>query len=163
MKRFWDKVTIKKDNECWFWNGTLNATGYGLLWRGQSVPESNNKGRYVTAHRMSLYLAKGIWESDKQVLHSCDNRACVNPAHLRWGTQQDNIRDKVKRGRVARPIRYPQKVIDAVLTSHPLLTHAEVSFILHIPPSYVSRLRRGIYTHRGEAKYKHELQGVVND
>lgn len=37
-----------------------------------------------------------------QALHSCDNTACWNPAHLRWGTLAENMRDKAVRGRAAR-------------------------------------------------------------
>jgi uncharacterized protein (DUF433 family) len=33
------------------------------------------------------------------VLHSCDNRLCVNLDHLRLGTQQDNMDDMARRGR----------------------------------------------------------------
>ncbi|MCY0957741.1 HNH endonuclease [Streptomyces sp. H27-H5] len=32
-------------------------------------------------------------------LHSCDTPSCVNPAHLRWGTNADNVKDRGRRGR----------------------------------------------------------------
>lgn len=35
----------------------------------------------------------------KVVMHICDNRRCVNPKHLRVGTQKDNVQDMFKKGR----------------------------------------------------------------
>jgi DNA-binding transcriptional regulator YiaG len=33
------------------------------------------------------------------VMHSCDRPACINPAHLIMGTTQDNVDDKISKGR----------------------------------------------------------------
>lgn len=33
-----------------------------------------------------------------QALHSCDNPPCVNPHHLRWGTNRENALDRAERG-----------------------------------------------------------------
>jgi hypothetical protein len=52
------------------------------------------------AHRVAWELAHGqTLAPDGYVLHTCDVRACVNPAHLVRGTQKDNIRDAVRKGR----------------------------------------------------------------
>lgn len=55
------------------------------------------------AHRHAYAAAHGL-EVCKDlrgvvIMHSCDNPACVNPAHLSAGTQQDNITDMMRKGR----------------------------------------------------------------
>lgn len=40
---------------------------------------------------------------DKHVLHHCDVRECCNPAHLYLGTNKDNARDRVLRGKARGP------------------------------------------------------------
>lgn len=84
------------DTECWSWPGTIQKSGYGAMtWA--TVPKVVVK----TAHRISYSLFVGPIPSGLFVLHSCDNRGCFNPAHLRIGTPQDNSTDMVKRNRHA--------------------------------------------------------------
>jgi hypothetical protein len=90
--RFWRSV--EKTEECWFWTASVNTYGYGQI--------RNAEGRYTTAHRISWMLANGPIPAGLCVLHRCDNTRCVRPDHLFLGTQQDNIADKVAKGRQAR-------------------------------------------------------------
>ena len=73
--------------------------------------QSLDKNSYprITINRKQCMLTHLIWEAYHKhpvpkgifVLHNCDNPACINPAHLKLGTQADNIRDRVERGRSA--------------------------------------------------------------
>lgn len=91
-KKFWGFVT-KNSNEkgCWEWQRGRANNGYG------QVRYFNRNWR---THRLSWFLTYGnLPEKPLILLHSCDNRICVNPSHLRVGTTYDNMQDKVKRGR----------------------------------------------------------------
>jgi len=91
MKRFWDKVCIKGEKECWLWLASKHRkTSYGQF---------SFEGKTQYAHRFAWALTNGPIPEGKTVLHSCDNTACVNPAHLNLGTQLENIEDMNKKGR----------------------------------------------------------------
>lgn len=75
---------------CWPYEGALGAGGYGRIMFNNEI-----KGVHVWAYEHE----HGPVPEGMFVLHSCDNRKCANPAHLRVGTHQDNMDDKVERGR----------------------------------------------------------------
>lgn len=85
---FWDRVD--RSGDCWTWTASVDSDGYGHL---------GLEGKLVLAHRLAFYLTHGYWPNVCR--HICDNPPCVNPAHLLDGTQADNIRDMVERGRMA--------------------------------------------------------------
>ena len=97
-EKFWEKVDIKGKEECWNWLASKNKKGYGNFY----VSIGNSKDKHWSAHRMAWTLEVGKIPKGMQVLHHCDNPACVNPDHLFLGTNQDNVDDKMKKGRHGR-------------------------------------------------------------
>ena len=90
MKRFWDKVDVAGQGECWMWTAAKDADGYGRF---------GYEGKMTRAHRVSYTLRHGEIPKGLLVLHRCDTPACVNPAHLFVGTAADNMRDCSEKGR----------------------------------------------------------------
>lgn len=81
---------------CWRWTGTL--TVQGIRSRG-GYGVAYCDGRSIYAHRLSFLLARGHLPDGLDILHKCDNPACVNPGHLYAGTDSDNQRDVIERRR----------------------------------------------------------------
>jgi hypothetical protein len=88
--RFWSKVD--KSGDCWLWTASRGNFGE---WHGHY----SIKGRKYQAHRLAFEETFGPIPDGLQVLHHCDTRGCVNPSHLFLGTQSDNMRDMVAKGR----------------------------------------------------------------
>ncbi len=97
---FWSKIDIGTDKECWEWTSGLFPNGYGMFWIGKTS---------VAAHRFSWELHNKMKIPEGLVVcHHCDNKKCVNPNHLFLGTQNDNVQDKVKKGRQAKGLKNGQ-------------------------------------------------------
>lgn len=94
----WDEVDTGLNEPCWVWRGPKHQAGYG------NIRTKTEDGRitFVRAHRVALAQSGIDVPRELHVLHECDNPPCINPHHLRLGTDADNSQDKVDRGRQGR-------------------------------------------------------------
>ena len=102
-EHFWSRVTIGAPNDCWPFTGYLHAQGYGVVTRNKVATRAHRLA-YELHHGVTLPRQSPPRSCRSLVLHSCDNRACCNPAHLRLGTHRDNRDDCVARGRNNTPV-----------------------------------------------------------
>jgi hypothetical protein len=88
-----DAKTVPEPNTgCLLWTGGYG--GYGRF-------------RRLVAHRYSWERAFGVIPAGMLVCHKCDTPACVNPDHLFLGTDLDNARDKITKGRALFGEKHP--------------------------------------------------------
>lgn len=105
IARFWAKVARGEPDTCWLWTGSVRRNGYGHV----SIRRpGQKKTTSFSAHVIARWLATGEWPMGRCTLHSCDVRyaaqditcrRCVNPSHLWLGSDMDNVRDMVAKGR----------------------------------------------------------------
>lgn len=90
----WVEQAVKSEtDDCLIWPFAVGAGGYGNL---------SNEGRHVNAHRLTLILSSGEAPNNRQAAHSCGNKLCCNPRHLRWATPAENNKDKIAHGTLMR-------------------------------------------------------------
>jgi hypothetical protein len=157
--RFWKKVSLDPDPaSCWEWKAGQGGTGYGQFWLD---------GKMQYAHRVAWTLINGSIPKGEGyhgtcVLHECDNRVCVRPDHLFLGSNADNIRDKVKKGRQSRTRGEAQG--NAKLTSADVYairsdprTQCEIAADYGVGQAQVSRIkRRKKWAHLPEEESRHD-------
>jgi hypothetical protein len=83
------KAATGGSDECWNWLAS-KSKGYGQIMVGPKPQR---------AHRVAFEVFHGPIPHDLHVCHRCDNKLCINPAHLFLGTNADNVSDKVSKNR----------------------------------------------------------------
>lgn len=94
-RRLWSKIAVGPAGECWPWRAASGTVGYGRF---------KVQGKLYSPHRLVYAITNGpIADVNEHhgsvVMHTCDNPACCNPAHLRLGTQKANVADMFAKGR----------------------------------------------------------------
>jgi hypothetical protein len=89
--KFWSSVYRPGDDACWPWLLSRDKDGYGRFY--------DTAGKAFRAHRVAWALATGHHPYGLIVRHTCDNPPCCNTKHLIAGTTQENVDDKMEKGR----------------------------------------------------------------
>lgn len=142
LKRFWSYVLVAVPGECWLWTGGTRPNGYGRI---------KIKRKFWATHCLAYELAHGPIPPGLFVLHSCDVRLCVNPAHLHVGTHQQNMNEMKERDRhdcVYGSVHYAAKLTSAQvieirdLYATGLYLQREIAVRFGVTQSVISRLTR---------------------
>ncbi len=89
FKRLLSSYRVNETTGCWEWTGSLTAKGYGQI---------KAFGRMRGAHIVSYELHKGPIPAGCEILHSCDNKPCINPDHLSAHSHAKNMKEAAERG-----------------------------------------------------------------
>lgn len=89
------RVKLNPKTDCWEWQGaraggSKKQEGYATV----SVDAKN-----IDVHRMMYAVFNGAIPWRHCVMHTCDNRSCINPAHLTVGTLSENAKDMWRKER----------------------------------------------------------------
>ncbi|GAB6170593.1 HNH endonuclease [Paradesulfitobacterium aromaticivorans] len=137
---------VQKTDSCWIWTGHKANGGYGIF-------HANHKS-YI-AHRFYYALHHGPIPEHIKACHKCDNPACVNPDHIFLGTQSENLRDAVMKGRrnmLGEDNPFSKLTEDNVLSLRRLyangITKAELARRFQLSKTHVGRIiSREVWAH----------------
>ena len=100
--RFLSKLTYDNATGCWTYSaGKAAKSRYGQFWDGR---------QNVNAHKYAYDSMVDSVPSDRVLCHSCDNKACCSPWHLRVQTQKQNMIEASERGLLSKPRRKYRRI-----------------------------------------------------
>ncbi len=86
--------TVRNEFGCLIWQGLKRRSRNSRTWYGQYGFRNST----MTVHRIVIWLTQRQPGFREVVMHSCDNGLCCNPAHLKFGTTQENLKDAAAKG-----------------------------------------------------------------
>lgn len=132
-----NNVTQDNTTNCLNWNLYVSKTiGYGTI---------SHRNKLKLIHRISYLLFKGKIPKNMCVLHTCDNRKCINPDHLFIGTKGDNNRDRANKNRSIKGEKHPiAKLTDSLALEiyYSPLSSREAAKYYGISATLVKNIRR---------------------
>jgi hypothetical protein len=110
-RRFWSKVAIADDNECWEWQGSPDKRGMGQF---------RVRDRMWPAHHVAWILTNGPIPDKLEnpcILQICGNKLCCNPDHLFPGTRSEAawLRKQPWKGSTVPSVRAVQEIHSALM------------------------------------------------
>ena len=141
---FWKSVDKNCPGGCWLWTGWKLNSGYG---------ETTVRSRKITVHRLSYIIANGPIPAGKLVMHTCDVPICVNPAHLRLGTDADNQADKKAknrhtRGELTRRNKLVEEQVRKILPLKGIISSCKLAALYKVRPGAITAIwRRQTWKH----------------
>lgn len=132
--------------DCWLWTGSLDHAGYA---QGLYVDGRNVRG----THLAMAIDGRPRPDPSLLALHSCDYRPCVNPAHLRWGTDAENLEDHRQRGKRG-PHWLPDEIVHEIHQSSE--RNFEIAKRLGLSQAAICIIRTG-RSHRRIYEYYHPI------
>jgi len=152
LERFEEKYEAVTESGCWIWTAALWMGGrYGSFW----VDKAFNNGAMSGAHRVSLYLYKGLkLSTEEHACHKCDNTLCVNPEHLFVGSHSDNMQDMLDKGRYVahKQVLFEDDVVKAKELRSKGQSVRSIAKEFNISESHMSRLLRDVYNRHDARK-----------